>query len=51
VREPVRVVAVADLPDRRGFAYDTLPGHPVTGEEAFIAHRVFRRRYFRALRR
>ncbi|WP_306362147.1 DUF1990 family protein [Nocardia sp. CC227C] len=39
VREPVRVVAVVDLPDRRGFAYGTLPGHPVSGEEAFIVHR------------
>jgi uncharacterized protein (UPF0548 family) len=39
VREPVRVVAVVDLPDRCGFAYGTLPGHPVTGEEAFIVHR------------
>ena len=39
VREPVRVVSVVELPDRRGFAYGTLPGHPVTGEEAFIVHR------------
>ena len=39
VREPVRVVSVVDLPDRCGFAYGTLPGHPVTGEEAFIVHR------------
>jgi uncharacterized protein (UPF0548 family) len=39
IREPVRVVAVVDQPDRRGFAYGTLPGHPVSGEEAFVLHR------------
>ncbi|KZM74613.1 DUF1990 family protein [Nocardia terpenica] len=39
VYEPVRVVQVVDLPDRCGFAYGTLPGHPVSGEEAFIVHR------------
>ncbi|MGH3725080.1 MAG: DUF1990 family protein [Mycobacterium sp.] len=39
VHEPVRIVAVADTEDRRGFAYGTLPGHPVSGEEAFIVHR------------
>ncbi|SNT47941.1 DUF1990 family protein [Actinacidiphila glaucinigra] len=39
VREPVRVVAVVDRPDRCGFAYGTLPGHPVCGEEAFVVHR------------
>jgi len=38
VREPVRVVAVVNRPGRRGFAYGTLDGHPVSGEEAFIAH-------------
>ena len=33
---PCRVVyAVADV-DRQGFAYGTLPGHPETGEEAFV---------------
>lgn len=36
VREPVRVVAVVDAPTRRGFAYGTLAGHPVSGEEAFV---------------
>jgi uncharacterized protein (UPF0548 family) len=36
VRAPVRVVAVVDEPDRRGFAYGTLPGHPESGEESFI---------------
>ncbi|GAA0501514.1 hypothetical protein Ade02nite_93910 [Paractinoplanes deccanensis] len=40
IREPVRVVAVVDRPDRRGFAYGTEHGHPVSGEEAFIAHRT-----------
>ncbi|PYH01852.1 DUF1990 domain-containing protein [Arthrobacter stackebrandtii] len=40
VLEPVEVVAVVDEADRAGFAYRTLPGHPVSGEEAFIVHRV-----------
>lgn len=40
IREPVRVVSVVDLPGRCGFAYATRPGHPVTGEEAFIVHRT-----------
>ena len=31
-----RVVAVVDEPDRRGFAYGTLQGHPERGEQAFI---------------
>jgi uncharacterized protein (UPF0548 family) len=35
VRAPCRVVYVVDEPDRRGFAYGTLPGHPETGEELF----------------
>jgi uncharacterized protein (UPF0548 family) len=39
VREPVRVVTVVERPDRCGFSYGTLAGHPVSGEEAFIAHR------------
>lgn len=39
VREPVKVIAVVDRSDRRGFAYGTLDGHPVTGEEAFIVTR------------
>lgn len=33
---PARVVYVIDEPLRKGFAYGTLPGHPETGEEAFI---------------
>ncbi|MFF5076613.1 DUF1990 family protein [Actinoplanes sp. NPDC000266] len=40
VREPVRVVAVIERPERCGFAYGTQQGHPVSGEEAFIAHRT-----------
>lgn len=39
LREPVRVVAVVDDPARVGFAYGTLEGHPVSGEEAFVVHR------------
>ena len=35
-----RVVAVVDTPDTRGFAYGTLPGHPVSGEEAFIVRKA-----------
>jgi uncharacterized protein (UPF0548 family) len=36
---PTRVVYVIDEPGRRGFAYGTLPGHPESGEEAFIVER------------
>ncbi|SDU92028.1 Uncharacterized protein, UPF0548 family [Microlunatus sagamiharensis] len=39
VVEPVRVVAVCREPDRVGFAYGTLAGHPVSGEEAFVVSR------------
>ncbi|HWH26884.1 MAG TPA: DUF1990 domain-containing protein [Pseudolysinimonas sp.] len=38
-RVPARVVYVVDEPQRRGFAYGTLPGHPERGEEAFIVER------------
>jgi uncharacterized protein (UPF0548 family) len=31
-----RVVYCVEEPDRRGFAYGTLPGHPERGEEAFV---------------
>lgn len=31
-----RVVEVIDEPDRAGFAYGTLPGHPESGEESFV---------------
>ena len=33
---PCRVVATVDEPRRAGFAYGTLPGHPESGEEAFL---------------
>lgn len=36
---PCRVLQVADEPDRRGFTYGTLPGHPESGEERFEVHR------------
>lgn len=36
VTVPCRVVHVIAEPDADGFAYGTLPGHPETGEEAFI---------------
>jgi uncharacterized protein (UPF0548 family) len=32
------VTTVVRTSDRVGFAYRTLPGHPVSGEEAFILH-------------
>lgn len=32
---PCRVIYVIDEPDRRGFAYGSLPGHAVQGEEMF----------------
>ncbi|WP_395704666.1 DUF1990 family protein [Rhodococcus ruber] len=34
-----RVVYVVDEPNRRGFAYGTLEGHPISGEEAFVVER------------
>lgn len=39
VLEPVEVVAVVTEPDRVGFSYRTLPGHPLCGEEAFVLER------------
>jgi uncharacterized protein (UPF0548 family) len=39
VTAPCRVVYVIDEPDRYGFAYGTLPGHPESGEEAFVLSR------------
>ncbi len=35
---PARVLHVVDEPDRQGFTYGTRPGHPLTGEEAFVVH-------------
>jgi uncharacterized protein (UPF0548 family) len=39
VNAPVRVVYVIDEPTRKGFAYGTLTGHPVSGEESWIVER------------
>ena len=36
---PCRVVGVVEEPDRRGFAYGTLEGHPESGEELFVLDR------------
>ncbi len=36
---PCRIVLVVDEPDRVGFAYGTLPGHPERGEESFMVER------------
>jgi len=36
VHAPCIVVAVVDEPDRVGWAYGTLPGHPECGEEALL---------------
>jgi uncharacterized protein (UPF0548 family) len=40
LRAPTQVVYVVSEPDRRGFAYGTLPGHPERGEELFLVERV-----------
>lgn len=40
VHAPCRVIYVIDEPNRKGFAYGTLPGHPESGEEAFIVDRT-----------
>jgi uncharacterized protein (UPF0548 family) len=40
MRIPCRVVYVIDEPNRTGFAYGTLPGHPVAGEELFLVQRT-----------
>jgi uncharacterized protein (UPF0548 family) len=37
---PCRVVWTIEEPDRQGFAYGTLPGHPESGEEAFVVERL-----------
>lgn len=39
IREPVEVVRIVDQEDIAGFAYGTLVGHPVAGEEAFLVSR------------
>jgi uncharacterized protein (UPF0548 family) len=33
---PCRIVGILDEPDRWGFAYGTLPGHPEQGEESLV---------------
>jgi uncharacterized protein (UPF0548 family) len=33
---PCRIVGTIDEPNRWGFAYGTLPGHPEQGEECFV---------------
>ncbi|MFJ4220942.1 DUF1990 family protein [Curtobacterium luteum] len=40
VHAPVRVVSIIDEPDRKGFAYGTLEGHPLSGEESFVVERT-----------
>ena len=37
---PCRVVDVIDEPDRQGFSYGSLPGHPESGEESFLLRRA-----------
>ncbi|WP_156759753.1 DUF1990 family protein [Microbacterium karelineae] len=39
IREPIKVVEVHASDARVGFSYRTRPGHPVSGEEAFIVSR------------
>jgi uncharacterized protein (UPF0548 family) len=39
ISAPCRVVYMVNDPGRRGFAYGTLPGHPESGEEAFVIER------------
>ncbi|MCU1414308.1 MAG: hypothetical protein JWN80_1648 [Microbacteriaceae bacterium] len=40
VKAPARVVYVIDEPNRKGFAYGTLRGHPEDGEESFVVDRT-----------
>ncbi|WP_237318535.1 DUF1990 family protein [Streptomyces sp. JJ36] len=39
VTAPCRVVWAEEGDDRAGWAYGTLPGHPVRGEESFVVER------------
>ncbi|WP_412539566.1 DUF1990 domain-containing protein [Longispora sp. K20-0274] len=39
LRAPCRVVWTVEEPDRRGWAYGTLAGHPEHGEESFVLDR------------
>ncbi|WP_245607331.1 DUF1990 family protein [Pseudonocardia spinosispora] len=36
---PCRIIYTVDESDRTGFGYGTLPGHPESGEEAFLVER------------
>jgi uncharacterized protein (UPF0548 family) len=40
IEAPCRVIWVADEPDRAGFGYGTLAGHPECGEESFMVERA-----------
>jgi uncharacterized protein (UPF0548 family) len=40
ISAPCRVVYLINEPNQRGFAYGTLPGHPESGEEAFLIERA-----------
>ncbi|GAA1558512.1 DUF1990 domain-containing protein [Kribbella sancticallisti] len=46
---PCRVVWVVDEPDRIGFGYGTLHGHPASGEESFVVTREADGVYFTLL--
>jgi len=39
IAEPAVVIDVVERPDRVGFSYGTLRGHPISGEEAFLVLR------------
>lgn len=39
IRIPCRVVYVVEEPNRVGFGYGSLPGHPESGEELFLLQR------------
>lgn len=39
LRAPCEVVWAVEEPDRAGFGYGTLPGHPERGEESFVVER------------
>lgn len=40
IEAPCEVVWTADEPDRKGYAYGTLAGHPECGEESFVVERA-----------
>ena len=39
IHEPIEIIAIVDEHDQKGYAYGTLEGHPVNGEEAFVLER------------